>query len=290
MLWERLPPGNAPFPGDPMRSLALDRPLVFFDTETTGTDPREDRIVEFAAVKLYPDEKRENLRILVNPNVPIPRESSRIHGITDADVEGAPSFGECASEILAFIDGCDLAGYNITRFDVPLLAAELERIDSKLSLDGVRVVDPQVIFFSKEPRDLSAAVRFYCGRELEGAHGAMADTVASLDVLLAQVDRYGDLPADIAGLAAASSTATDSRFVDAGRRFIWRHGEPYFNFGTQRSRSLREVSDSKNVRGRGYLKWIVKSDFSEEVKDIVRDALNGKIRTSGSSDCDRDKT
>ncbi|MFQ5457051.1 MAG: exonuclease domain-containing protein [Myxococcota bacterium] len=272
-----------------MRTLALDRPLVFFDTETTGTDPREDRIVEFAAVKLHPDEKRESLRILVDPKVPIPRESSRIHGITDADVEGAPSFGECAAEILAFIAGCDLAGYNIARFDVPLLKAEFARIEGELPLEGVRIVDPQVIFFSREPRDLSAAVRFYCGRELEGAHGAMADTVASLDVLLAQVERYADLPEDVAGLAAASSVAADSRFVDADRRFIWRHGEPYFNFGTKKSRSLREISQSEKDRDRGYLKWILRSDFSQEVKDIVSDALEGKIRTSEGTGCDREK-
>ena len=263
-----------------MRKLSLERPLVFFDLETTGTDPREDRIVEFAAVKLHPDGRRETMRTLVKPKEPIPPESSRIHGITDKDVRDAPTFGECAGEILAFIDGCDLAGFNAGRFDVPLLRAELARIGSKLSLEGVAVVDPQIIFFRKEPRDLSAAVRFYCGRELEGAHGALPDAIASLDVFLAQVERYSDLPLDIAGLSAASTIDAGDRFVDADHRFIWRHSEPYFNFGAKRGRSLREICESEADKDKGYLSWILKSDFSEEVKEIIRDAKNGKHRSS----------
>ena len=263
-----------------MRKLALERPLVFFDLETTGTDPREDRVVEFAAVKLHPDGRQDTLRTRVNPKEPIPRESSRIHGITDEDVRDAPTFGECAAEILAFIDGCDLAGFNAGRFDVPLFRAELERIGSKLSLDGVHVVDPQVIFFKKEPRDLSAAVRFYCGRELEGAHGALPDAIAAMDVVLAQVERYSDLPMDITGLSAASTIGAGDRFVDADRRFVWRHGEPHFNFGAKRGRSLRGICESENDRDKGYLKWILKSDFSEEVKEIISDAMKGKHRSS----------
>lgn len=263
-----------------MRKLALERPIVFFDLETTGTDPREDRIVEFAAVKLHPDGRRVTLRTLVKPKEPIPPESSRIHGITDEDVRDAPTFGECAAEILAFIDGCDLAGFNAARFDVPLLRAELLRIGSTLSLEGVRVVDPQVIFFKKEPRDLSAAVRFYCGRELEGAHGALPDAIASLDVFLAQVERYGDLPLDVAGLAAASTIGAGNRFVDADRRFIWRHSEPCFNFGAKRGKLLREICESDDQKDKGYLNWILKSDFSDEVKDIIRDARKGKHRSS----------
>ncbi len=263
-----------------MRKLALERPLLFFDLETTGTDPREDRIVEFAAVKLHPDGRRETLRTLVKPKEPIPPESSRIHGITDKDVRDAPTFGECAAEILAFIDGCDLAGFNAARFDVPLFRAELERIGSKLSLEGVRVVDPQVIFFKREPRDLSAALRFYCDRDLVGAHGALPDAMAALDVFLAQVERYTDLPLDVAGLSAASTNVAGDRFVDADRRFIWRHGEPYFNFGAKKGRSLREICESDDEKVRGYLNWILKKDFSEEVKEIIRDARQGKHRSS----------
>ncbi|MDP3938850.1 MAG: 3'-5' exonuclease [Deltaproteobacteria bacterium] len=267
-----------------MRELRLERPVVFFDTETTGTDPRQDRIVEFAAVKLHPDGRRETMRTLVNPKEPIPREASAIHGITDEAVSDAPTFGEVAADILKFIDGCDLAGYNVVKFDVPLLRKELERIELRFEEEGVRLLDPQVIFFSREPRDLSAAVRFYCGRELEGAHGALADTEASLDVLLAQIARYPDLPEDVAGLAAASTMLSDDRFVDSDRRFVWRHGEAYFNFGKVKGKSLREVVE-KNA---GYLGWILDRDFSEEVKEIVRRAKQGRFPKQDATPGERD--
>lgn len=268
-----------------MRELRLERPLVFFDTETTGTDPRQDRIVEFAAVKLHPDGRRETMRTLINPKEPIPRESSAIHGITDEAVRDAPTFAEVAADILKFIDGCDLAGYNVVKFDVPLLRKELERIDIRLEEEGVRLVDPQVIFFNREPRDLSAAVRFYCNREHEGAHGALPDTEASLDVLLAQIERYPDLPTDVAGLAGASSMPADARFVDSDRRFVWRHGEAYFNFGKVKGRSLRDVTE----KDAGYLGWILDRDFSEEVKGIVRRAKKGDFPRQDTAECDRDE-
>ncbi len=267
-----------------MRELRLERPVVFFDTETTGTDPRQDKIVEFAAVKLHPDGRRETMRPLVNPKEPIPREASAIHGITADAVRDAPTFGEVAADILKFLDGCDLAGYNVVKFDVPLLRKELERIELRLEEEGVRVLDPQVIFFSREPRDLSAAVRFYCGRELEGAHGALADTEASLDVLLSQIVRYPDLAEDVAGLAAASAMPSDDRFVDRDRRFVWRHGEAYFNFGKVKGRSLRDVVE-KDV---GYLGWILDRDFSEEVKGIVRRAKQGQFPKQDAAAGERD--
>jgi DNA polymerase-3 subunit epsilon len=268
-------PGSAavPLPGDVMRALRLDRPLVIFDTETTGTDPKLDRIVEFAAVKLHPDGRRETMRTLVDPKVPIPPEASRIHGITDETVRGAPTLVETAVDILKFFDGADLVGYNIQRFDIPILQTELGRIGMELPLEGVRVVDPQVIFFNREPRDLQAAVRFYCGRELEGAHGALVDSEAALEVLEAQLVRYPDLPTDVAGLAERSTAAGDERYVDADRRFIWRHGEACFNFSKMRGRSLREVNESKEDRG--ILQWILNKDFSAEVKEIVREAQKG---------------
>jgi DNA polymerase-3 subunit epsilon len=254
-----------------MRALRLERPLVIFDTETTGTDPKFDRIVEFAGVKLHPDGRREVMRTLVDPKTPIPPEASRIHGITDEMVQGAPTLVETAADILKFLDGSDLAGYNVQRFDIPILQAELARAEMELPLEGVRVVDPQVIFFNREPRDLQAAVRFYCGRDLEGAHGALVDSEATLDVLEAQLERYPDLPTDVAGLAARSSNASDERYVDADRRFIWRHGEACFNFSKMRGRSLREVKESEP----GFLDWMLKKDFSAEVKGIVREAQKG---------------
>ncbi len=270
-----------------MRRIALDRPLVVLDTETTGTDWRQDRIVEFAAVKLHPDGRRETLRTLVDPKEPIPREASAIHGITDETVRGAPTLVEAALDILRFLAGADLAGYNIHRFDLPLLKIEFDRVGMELPLEGVRVVDAQSIFFKREPRDLSAAVRFYCGKELIGAHGALADSQATLDVLLAQVERYADLPTDIGGLAAESTLDSDDRYVDAERKFIWRHGEAHFNFGAFRGKSLREVSTSD--KDRGFLKWILAKDFSEEVKGIVREALEGRYPKRESVARDREE-
>ncbi len=260
-----------------MRRIVLERPLVVLDTETTGTDWRQDRIVEFAAVKLHPDTRRETFRTLIDPKEPIPRESSAIHGITDESVRGAPTFVETAVEILRFLAGADLGGYNIHRFDLPILKAEFERVGMELPLENVCVVDAQSIFFKREPRDLSAAVRVYCGKDLVGAHGALADSQATLDVLLAQVERYADLPTNIPDLAVESILDTDDRFVDAERKFVWRHGEAHFNFGSVRGKSLREVSTSEKERG--FLKWILAKEFSDEVKGIVRDALEGRYPT-----------
>jgi DNA polymerase-3 subunit epsilon len=258
-----------------MRQIILERPLVVLDTETTGMDFMRDRIVEFAAVKLHVDGRRETLRTLINPKEPIPFEASRVHGITDEMVRDAPTFVEAAADILRFMAGADLAGYNIGRFDLPILRHELERVGMELPLEGVRVVDAQAIFFNREPRDLSAAVRFYCGREHTGAHGALADSEATLEVLLAQIARYEDLPAQVEGLACESVVSGGDRYVDDSRRFIWRHGEAHFNFGAHRGKSLREISESD--RDRGFLKWILAKDFSEEVKAIVRGALEGKF-------------
>ncbi len=257
-----------------MRRIALSRPLVALDTETTGMDPMRDRIVEFAGVKLHPDGRRETFRTLVNPKEPIPPESSRVHGITDDTVRDAPTFAETARDILLFLAGADLTGYNIARFDLPVLRQELERCEMELPLEGVRVVDAQVIFFNREPRDLSAAVRFYCGRDLAGAHGALPDSEATLDVLLAQLDRYPDLPTDVEGLAAESISAASDRYVDVARRFVWRHGEAHFNFSAHKGKSLREVAEGTDTRG--FLKWILQKDFTEDVKLIVREALEGR--------------
>jgi len=271
-----------------MRRIALSRPLVALDTETTGMDPTRDRIVEFAGVKLHPDGRRETFRTLVNPKEPIPPEASHVHGITDDTVRDAPTFAETAREIILFLAGADLAGYNIHRFDLPILRAELERCDMELPLEDVRVIDAQVIFFNREPRDLSAAVRFYCDRDHAGAHGALPDSEATLDVVLAQIGRYPDLPADVEGLASESITSGSERYVDAARRFIWRHGEAYFNFSVHKGKSLREVAEGADTRG--FLKWILQKDFPEDVKMIVREALEGRYPRRESITRDREET
>jgi DNA polymerase III subunit epsilon len=284
-----------------MGRLRLDRPILFLDLETTGTDPGNDRVVQIGLVKLHPDGREEPFRdrgeVLVNPERPIPRESTQIHGITDEMVEDVPTFEKMADSVLEFMTGADLAGYNILRFDVPLLQAEFARVQERRNRTGqplakalwdplgestdhegappVRILDPQVIFHRREPRDLSAALRFYCGSKLEGAHGALADTRATIEVLLGQVRHYEDLPAEVEGLHRESNPP-DARFVDRTRKFAWRGGEPALAFGRQhRERTLRELAQEPD--GRGYLFWIQGADFSPEVKKLVGDALEGKV-------------
>jgi DNA polymerase-3 subunit epsilon len=247
--------------------LELSKPLVVFDVETTGTDPVRDRIVEIALVRLHPDGRRERFVCRVNPGIPIPPESTAIHGISDADVAASPKFDAVAPEIVAFIADSDLGGYNVVKFDIPVLQAELRRVGRSLPVQGRAIVDPQKIFFLKEPRDLSAACRLYCGRELEGAHGALADAEATVDVLLGQVDRYDDLPKSVDGLSALLAEGQ----IDPEGRFRWKDGDVVIAFGKHRGQSLRELSDKKPE----YLRWMVGADFSEEVKKIAREALAG---------------
>jgi len=254
----------------PDRRLKLERPLVVFDLETTGQFPNEDRIVEIACLKLRPDGKRESLVRRVNPNRPIAVDATRVHGIRDEDVADAPSFEMIADELELFLRGCDLAGFNLTAFDLPLLRLEFERAGRLFPADGTRVVDAYSIFVQREQRNLSAALAFYCGREHKGAHGAEADVLATADVLLAQVERYADLPLDVAGL---HDLCVDSRYVDPARKFAWRDGEAVLNFSKLKGRPLRWLAKEE----RGFLEWIVKSDFQPETKHIAREALGGRF-------------
>lgn len=267
-MTELLPPGAV----EALRNLCRDTPLVVFDLETTGPDRLTDRIVEVAALKVSPDGSLATFESRVNPGVKIPAEATAVHGITDADVASAPPFAEVAPRLAAFLEGCDLAGYNLRGFDIPLLGRELERVKVPFSLDGRRVVDAQVIYFRKEPRDLSAAVRTFVGREHTGAHSALADTVAAAEVLAGQLARYDDLPRDIEALAAFTAPV-EGRWVDADKRFVWRDGEAVFNFGGKRGQSLADVA-AKNP---DYLDWMLDADFPEEAKRIVREAREGRF-------------
>jgi DNA polymerase III subunit epsilon len=260
--------------GYTLNSFRLERELVVLDTETTGADANFDRVVQIALVRLRPDGSSVELESLVNPGLPIPVEAQRVHGITDAMVEFAPSFKHLAPDLLRFMDGADLGGFNLLRFDIPILRNEFSHAGHSWELEGIRIVDAQVIFHKMEPRDLSAATRFYCGRELDGAHGALADARATLDVLLAQVERYPDLPRDVAALDALFHQV-DRRFVDSERKFQWRHGEATFNFGARRGQSLREVAQKTP----DYLRWMRERDFSREIKHLVEEALEGRFPT-----------
>lgn len=255
----------------------LRRPIVFFDIEATGTDPVSDRIVEISAVRVNPPpgtiDPPRTWR--VNPGVRIPAEAIEIHGITNEQLASERSFGELADEIASIFVDADLAGFSIGRFDIRILQAEFVRAGRMVDFTGARVVDAQVIFHQREPRHLAAALEFYRGKELVDAHGAEADTLAALEVFAGQLERYEDLDLSIEGLHIVSSQHNDA-YCDQARRFAWRDHEPVFNFGRLRGKSLRWVASDPNERS--YLRWFVDSNFDEDAKTIVREALRGRIR------------
>ncbi|MDQ2978616.1 MAG: 3'-5' exonuclease [Acidobacteriota bacterium] len=248
--------------------LALDRPVVVFDTETTGTNARADRIVEIACLKVHPDGRRETWVRRVNPTIPIPPGSTAIHGIRDQDVAGLPDFSALAPELVAFLDGCDLAGYNIAGFDLPILRIEFLRAGIEFQISERRIVDAQRIFFAYEPRHLSAAARYYCQLEHEGAHGALADAEMTLRVLEGQLQRYAELPRTVHDLHELYCAGLD-RDMDPEGRFRLVDGEPTVNFGRNRGRALKDLSREEP----GFIRWILKGDFSRSVKEIARQYL-----------------
>ncbi len=251
-----------------MQNLRLDRPLVVFDLETTGIDVEKDRIVQIALIRVEPDGARDEWESLVNPEQPIPAESTAIHGISDDDVRDAPTFSQLRAEVEERLAGADLAGFNSIRFDQPLLEAELVRAGGKPDFQGVRHLDAMRIFHTMEPRNLGAAYRLYCDEELVGAHGALADSRATLEVLDAQVGRYDEVPADIDALHRFCNP-DEGKFVDRTRKFAFDdQGEAVFTFGKMRNVRLRDAD-------RGYLEWMLNKDFSAEVKEILRTALAG---------------
>jgi DNA polymerase III subunit epsilon len=255
----------------------LERPLVFFDIEATGADPIADRIIELSVVRVgAPPLGVEPPRTWrIDPGVKIPSEASDVHGIYNRDLVGAPSFNAVANEIAELFTGADLAGFSITRFDVRILQAEFVRAGRMIDFSRTRIIDAQVIYHQREPRNLAAALRFYRDRELHDAHGAQADTVASLEVLAGQLARYDDLELGIDALHAISSLHNDA-YCDGQRRFSWRDREPVFNFGRLRGKSLRWVAGDPNERP--YLRWMIDGNFDEDAKEIAREAMRGRIR------------
>jgi DNA polymerase-3 subunit epsilon len=244
--------------------LPLDRPLVVFDTETTGTNPRIDRIIEIACVKVSPDGRREEWVRRFNPGVRIPPASTAVHRIRDEDVAGLPRFADTAAELAAFLEGSDLAGYNMTGFDLPVLRNEFHRAGIVFDVTSRRLLDGQRIFFAREPRNLSAAARFYCETNHDGAHGALADARMTLNVLVGQLERYADLPRSVTELHELFCAGIDQDIDPEGRiRLV--NGEPTINFGRHRGRTLRALSREEP----GVLRWILKGDFSRFVKEIV---------------------
>jgi DNA polymerase-3 subunit epsilon len=250
-----------------MRNLTLRRPLVFFDLETTGTDLATDRIVEISVIRVEPDGATSSRTRRLDPERPIPPEASAVHGIRDEDVRGEPTFRQIANGLLEFLKEADLGGFNVRRFDVPLLDRELRDCGLDLGLADRRVLDVMTIFHKKEPRDLRAAVRHYLAREHAGAHTAEADVAAALDVLDAQLERYADLPRSVDELDAWCGPMAVA--VDRAGKFVWREGEVAFSFGRYQGRSLREVAKEQP----DYLRWILDQDFPPDARELVERAL-----------------
>lgn len=241
--------------------LNLKKPIIFFDLETTGLNFTQDRIVEISLIKVAQNGEETHKTWRVNPEMPIPAESSAIHHITDDDVKNERTFKEIAKELAEIFRGCDLAGFNSNRFDIPMLDQEFRKAGVAIDLKRARFVDVQTIFHKKEPRNLVAAYRYYCGKELDGAHSANCDTLATYEVLLAQLDKYPDLPNDVEKLAEFSS---QNRNVDFMGRLIYDDkNREVINFGKHKGKIAEEVLR----REPAFYDWVMHGDFTEDTKN-----------------------
>jgi len=243
--------------------LKLTKPIVFFDLETTGVNIAKDRIVEISILKIYPNGNKESKTWLVNPEMEIPQEVVAIHGITNEKVVTEPTFNELAKEVSRLIEGCDLAGFNSNRFDIPLLAEEMLRADVDFDMHNRVAVDVQVIFHKKEQRTLSAAYKFYCDENLEDAHSAEADTNATYEILKAQLDKYDDLENDIKFLNEFSSHKKRADF--AGFIMYDDDDQEIFTFGKYKGKKVVDILE----KDKGYYSWIQKADFPLYTKKVL---------------------
>lgn len=255
--------------------LNLKNPIIFFDLETTGINVASDRIVEIAYIKVSPDGSEESKTFRVNPTIPIPKQASDIHHILDDDVKDEPTFAELAKTIAKDFEGCDLAGYNSNKFDIPLLAEEMIRAEVDIDFKKRKFIDVQVIFLKKEPRTLGAAYKFFCDKNLDNAHSAEADTRATYEILQSQLDKYDDLENDIEKLSAFSSHTRNADF--AGRIVFNDKDEECFNFGKYKGKKVEDVFE----KDPGYYGWMIGNDFPLYTKNVLtqiklRGAFNKK--------------
>jgi DNA polymerase-3 subunit epsilon len=252
--------------------LKLRNPLAFFDLETTGTNISQDKIIEMAIVKILPNGERIVRNTRINPQMPIPPESTLIHGIRDEDVVNCPTFKQLAADLAALLEGCDLAGFNIIKFDVPMLVEEFLRAGIEFEVGHKKLIDAQKIFHLMEKRTLSAALQFYCQKNLEDAHSALADTLATIEVLEAQIHRYeGAEVTDLLGKPtgilkndmAVIHQLTNEKMIDLAGRFTYdENGDEIFNFGKHKGKKIREIFKSEP----SYYDWIIKNDFPLDTK------------------------
>ena len=252
--------------------MKLIKPLVVLDLETTGVWIEKDRIIEIGMVKVTPDGKQEIYSTKVNPCMPIPAVVTELTGISDADVKDAPAFSSIAGKVLAFLEGADLGGFNVERFDLPLLAREFSNMGMEFNYANRTIYDAQKIYHLHERRDLFAAFAFYCHQELKGAHGAIADARATLAILQEQLQRYAAPREDIEGLKDFEYKQS-SEFFDNERKFRWWNGDLYMTFGKYAKKEPLKVIAKKDPQ---YLEWVLGKDFSDEVKNMIQDVLSGK--------------
>ena len=244
--------------------LNLKRPIIFFDLETTGLDIAKDRIVELCYIRVEPNGNEEARSMRINPEMHIPEVASSVHGITDDDVKDCPTFADVAPQLAATFEGCDLAGFNSNRFDLPLLAEEFMKAGVNIDLSHVQAIDVQNIYHKLEKRTLAADYKFYCGRDLENAHSELADTQATYEVLQAQLDHYpNDLQNDVDFLAEFSRM---NRNIDFAGRFVYdESGKELINFGKYKGKAIKDVLS----RDPGYYSWIMQGDFTLNTKQVL---------------------
>ncbi len=247
-------------------SLELKRPIVFFDLETTGKKVDSDRIVQISLLKYNPDGTEEIKTLLVNPGIPIPKEAADIHGITDEMVKDAPSFPALSDEISNFIKDCDLSGFNIHNFDLPLLRFEFCRVGKEILISEINIIDPLVIFKKKEPRDLTAAYKYYCNKDLEGAHDAEVDIIATKEVFLAQVEKYNDIGENIEEIATYSDYRELCPADISGKLLLDAENNLIYSFGPHRGKKVTEEL--------GFANWMLGKDFPEDTKNLLRQLIN----------------
>jgi len=246
-------------------NLQLEKPLCVFDLETTGLDISKDRIVQIAILKVHPDGQKEELNLLINPEMNISDSNAEIHGITNEMVKDAPTFKQAAKEIAEFIGESDMAGYNSNKFDIPVLAEEFLRVGFDFDLSSRKCVDVQNIFHKMEQRTLIAAFKFYCSKELDNAHDAMADTTATWEVFEKQLERYDNLKPNIDFLSEFSKASKLKNADFAGRLAYNEKDEMVYNFGKHNGKTIKEISNSEP----GYYGWMLEADFPRYTKKIL---------------------
>lgn len=251
--------------------ISLDKPLVVFDLETTGLSVNLDRIIEIAYLKIASDGSVLKGDLLLNPEIVIPSEALAVHGISNEQVKNQPTFKAKAAELLQIFNDCYYSGFNVMAFDLPMLKREFLRVGFDFDYSQTKIIDAKVIYHFMEPRTLAAAYKFYCKKEHLEAHNALADVEVTAEILASQLKKYSQ--ARDWDFIHKIHHSSDGRFVDNGRKFYWRSGEAYFSFSKYKDRPLHEIVEQDP----GFLNWILSADFSEEIKEIIRKALDGEM-------------